>query len=372
MGIAAAMPLSAACSPVTPRQDPGWESWQALQASSLSEDGRMIDRGQSDLRTTSEGQSYALFFALVDGERETFDRILAWTQNNLAGGDMAGRLPAWLWGRDAGSGEWRVLDDNPASDSDLWLAYSLLEGARLWQRPELQRIADGMLARIREREVVELPGLGAMLLPGPHGFVETGYWRLNPSYLPIPLLRRFASHDRAGPWAALATNTARMLGETAPFGFAPDWTAWRSTGFFADPVKGAVGSYDAIRTYLWAGMTHRGDPLQRPVLQSLHGPFDLLRSRGLIAETVDTRTGQAEGEGPYGFHAALLPYLAALGEKRMAVRLRAGLPTPERQRSDEPAYYSHMLSLFGSGWFDGRYRFGKDGELSPAWMRAKS
>ena len=369
MGIAAAMPLAAACSPIASAPGRRWESWQVLRDSSLSEDGRMIDRGYSDLRTTSEGQSYALFFALVDGDRETFDRILAWTQNNLAGGDMAARLPAWLWGRQAASGEWRVLDDNPASDSDLWLAYAVLEGARLWQRPELQRIADGMLARIRELEITELPELGAMLLPGPHGFVEKDHWRLNPSYLPIPLLRRFATHDHEGPWAALAAHTARMLKETAPYGFAPDWTAWRSTGFFTDPVKGTVGSYDAIRTYLWAGMTHRDDPACRYVLRSLQGPLDLLRSRGLVAEEVDTRTGQVKGEGPYGFHAALLPYLKAQGENRMAMRLRAGLPTPERQRGDEPAYYSHMLSLFGSGWFDGRYRFGKDGELSPAWAR---
>ncbi|HAL21488.1 MAG TPA: cellulase, partial [Stenotrophomonas sp.] len=138
---------------------PRWPAWQVLQASSLSRDGRMIDRSQDDQRTTSEGQSYALFFALVDNDQALFDRVLGWTQDNLAGGDMAARLPAWLWGRD-GKGAWRVLDDNPASDSDLWLAYALLEGARLWRRPALQVIGAGMLAQVRAREIVELDGLG--------------------------------------------------------------------------------------------------------------------------------------------------------------------------------------------------------------------
>ena len=41
----------------------------------------MIDRSQDDLRSTSEGQSYALFFALVDNDQALFDRILEATTN---------------------------------------------------------------------------------------------------------------------------------------------------------------------------------------------------------------------------------------------------------------------------------------------------
>ncbi|KAF1014026.1 MAG: Endoglucanase [Stenotrophomonas maltophilia] len=176
----------------------GWPAWQLLCDSSLSEDGRMIDRTHADQRSTSEGQSYALFFALAANDAERFARVLRWTQDNLAGGDMAAQLPAWLWGRDA-KGGWSVLDPNPASDSDLWLAYALLEAARLWRQPEYQRIAMAMLAQVREREIAILEGLGPMLLPGPHGFLADGATRVNPSYLPLPLLRRFAAVDRSGP-----------------------------------------------------------------------------------------------------------------------------------------------------------------------------
>lgn len=347
----------------------GWPAWEVLAASSLSDDGRMIDRSQADQRSTSEGQSYALFFALVDNDQPRFDRILQWTQDNLAGGDLSARLPAWLWGRDRDSGRWGVLDGNPAADSDLWLAYSLGEGARLWRRPALQEIADGMLARIRDHEVVRLPGLGAMLLPGPQGFVEHDHWRLNPSYLPLPLLRRFAALERKGPWTEIAANTVRMLRETAPHGFAPDWTAWREGGFFVDPARGATGSYDAIRVYLWAGMTDPRDPAFKATLAALGGPLARLRRQQAMAETVDTRSGDARGRGPYGFDAALLPYLQAQGEIALATQQRAALPTPQQQRDDAPAYYSQMLTLFGTGWFDGRYRFHADGRLLPAWRR---
>ena len=346
------------------RPAPRWPAWQVLVDSSLSRDGRMIDHSHADQRSTSEGQSYALFFALVGNDQALFDRMLGWTQDNLAGGDMRQNLPAWLWGRDD-KGGWRVLDGNPAADSDLWLAYVLLEGARLWRRPALQAIAEGMLQQVRAREIVQLDSLGPMLMPGPQGFIKDDATRINPSYLPLPLLRRFASVDRTGPWQALAGNTVRMLQQSSPHGFAPDWTAWQAGRFVADPVNGAVGSYDAIRCYAWAGMTAPRDPLFRPQLVALSGPLQRLRSGATMWEKVDTRTGQGQGEGNYGFRAALLPYLLAQGEKALAATLLASLPSAEQQRADEPAYYSQMLALFGRGWAEGRWRFAADGRLQP-------
>jgi endoglucanase len=343
-----------------------WPAWQVLQDSSLSRDGRMIDRSQDDQRSTSEGQSYALFFALVDNDTALFDRLLAWTQDNLAGGDMSVRLPGWLWGRKDKDG-WGLLDDNPASDSDLWLAYALLEAARLWRRPALQAIAEGMLAQVRAREIVQLPTLGPMLLPGPQGFIEDGATRVNPSYLPLPLLRRFAAVDRGGPWQALADNTVTVLQQTSPHGFAPDWAAWKDGTFVVDPVKGAVGGYDAIRCYTWAGMTAPRDPLFRRQLAALSGPLQRLRNGAPMWEKVDTRTGKGQGEGNYGFRAALLPYLLAQGEKSRAAALLQSLPSAEQQRADAPAYYSQMLTLFGRGWAEGRWRFAADGRLQPRW-----
>ena len=361
----ATLPLLGVCR-VQAAPAPRWPAWQVLLDSSLSRDGRMIDRSQDDQRSTSEGQSYALFFALVDNDQALFDRILGWTQDNLAGGDMGKRLPAWLWGRDD-AGAWRVLDDNPASDSDLWLAYALLEGARLWRRPALKVIAESMLVQVRAREIVDLPGLGPMLLPGPQGFIEGDATRVNPSYLPLPLLRRFAAEDRSGPWQALARNSVQLLQQSSPHGFAPDWAAWKADRFVVDPVRGAVGGYDAIRCYTWAGMTASRDPLFRAQLAALSGPLQRLRSGAPMWEKIDTRSGQGQGEGNYGFRAALLPYLIAQGEAERAQSLRASLPSAEQQRADAPAYYSQMLALFGVGWAEGRWRFATDGRLQPRW-----
>ena len=72
-----------------------WPDWLTFKRLYLSEDGRVIDRSVPQQITTSEGQSYGLFFALVANDREGFAKILKWTQDNLAGGDLSQRLPAW-------------------------------------------------------------------------------------------------------------------------------------------------------------------------------------------------------------------------------------------------------------------------------------
>jgi len=76
-----------------------WPRWETFKAQFISPDGRVIDVGSVDTRTVSEGQAYGLFFALVAGDKPVFEKLLNWTQENLAAGDLTGHLPSWLWGQ---------------------------------------------------------------------------------------------------------------------------------------------------------------------------------------------------------------------------------------------------------------------------------
>ncbi len=62
-----------------------WALWNAYAAHFIDEQGRVVDP-QGGGRTVSEGQGYALFFALAANDRLHFERLLAWTQTNLAAG----------------------------------------------------------------------------------------------------------------------------------------------------------------------------------------------------------------------------------------------------------------------------------------------
>lgn len=350
---------------------PAWAQWQRFSATSIQADGRVLESSLKANHSTSEGQSYALFFALVANEPATFERIWQWSKNNLAQGDLGRHLPAWLWGQGRDE-HWAVQDANAASDADLWFAYSLLEAARLWQRPDYAADARALLARVRADEVVELPGLGPTLLPGPRGFVLPEHlWRLNLSYLPPFLLRRLALEEPKGPWTALLRQLPALLQGAGPHRLAPDWTGYRGTAparglVVDDPLGPPQGSYDAIRVYLWAGLTDPADPLSKPLLAALEGMTRATADLGVPPEKVDVRSGDSEGQGPVGFSAALVPFLSRQGHTWLADvqqrRAEAGLG------ADQPLhYYDQMLGLFGLGWSAGHYRFAADGRLQPSW-----
>jgi len=341
-----------------------WPEWQAFSRLYVSDDGRVVDASTPEAITVSEGQAYALTFALVANDPASFAKILRWTADNLSAGDPAHVLPAWRWGR-AADGRWTVLDRNSAADADLWMSYTLGEAGRLWHNGEYTAQSRAMTALIEREEVALVPGLGATLLPGPRGFVSRETWRLNASYVPIQLLRPLARSGDATLWKALLESSSRVIAASAPRGYAADWVLYREgSGFSPDPSTHAAGSYNAIRVYLWAGMLSRDDP-EAPRLARLLEPMAAAAARDAIPESIDTTTLQTQGHAPPGFLAALLPLLVHLGledaAESSAKRVRA-----EALR-DNRHYYSDVLSLFGLGWLEGRMRFDARGNLRPPW-----
>ncbi|MHC8348099.1 cellulose synthase complex periplasmic endoglucanase BcsZ [Pseudomonas sp. RT4P38] len=358
---------------------PAWPLWQTYAARFVQADGRVLESSLEPNHSTSEGQSYGMLFAVIGNDRERFDALWKWTVANMAGADITHRLPGWLWGQGK-DGTWQLQDANSASDSDLWIAYALLEAARLWQRPDYREDALHLLKTIEQQLVVNLPGLGKMVLPGPQGFVQPDHlWRLNPSYLPLPLLRRLAKEVPTGPWKEIAENTVKMVRASSPKGFVADWIGYRGTApqsglFVIDPIKGELGSYDAIRVYLWAGMTAKSDPLAGPLLARLDGMSSSTASSGIPPEKVKVLSGDVEGQGPFGYSAALIPYFQAKGQpwlgeqqqRRVEDALNTALAKADGEHA-EPLYYNAMLSLFALGWAQKRYQFRDDGTLKLSW-----
>ncbi|AJC16963.1 cellulose synthase complex periplasmic endoglucanase BcsZ [Pandoraea sputorum] len=350
-----------ACPPVD------WASWTRFKAGFLSDDGRVVDHSMADQRTVSEGQAYALTFAVIANDRATFDKVLDWTVDNLAQGDLTAHLPAWLWGK-KDDGQWGVLDSNPASDADMWIAYALGEAGRLWNVRRYTALGALVARRIASEETDFIPGLGRTLLPAPVGFHPAkDLWRLNPSYVPMQVVRRLAGLFPESGWGQLITSSLKQITLTAPpLGFAPEWAMYRAgRGFDIDPETQGEGSYNAIRVYLWAGMLAPGSDDFRALMHSFPGMLKYVAAHGAPPERVNTRDGTAKQEGGSGFSAALVPLLQAVGDTALA-RAQA-----ERARSldaqSPPGYYSSVLSLFGLGWHEARFRFAADGTLQVPW-----
>lgn len=358
--VAALAGLPSAAGAAQPGACNEWSGWNAFRDKFIQADGRVIDFS-ADGQSTSEGQAYALFFALVANDRPTFERLLEWTRSNLAGGDLSSRLMAWRWGQRT-DGNWGVMDRNAASDADLWLAYVLFQAARRWHDKSLHALAELMQARIEKELVVPVAGVGPVLLPGPQGFaLKGGGWKLNPSYMPLPVLRGLASEVPSGPWSSLAKTTLTLFEAVTPRRLVPDWVAvWPERGFMLDAELGFEGGHEAIRTYLWAGLMSRQDPDRARLLERMKGMAALVDRLLVPPARIDAFSGQAQGNSPAGFSVALLPYLDAVGAKISAERQRlrivamGGIPS---------VYYEQALGLFAQGWIEQRFRFAADGRL---------
>lgn len=356
-----------------------WQMWRAFDSNFVQADGRVLADESQQRYSTSEGQAYALFFSLVANDRAAFERILLWTRDNLAAGDLGAELPAWQWGKKP-DGSWGVADQNSASDADSWLAYTLIEAGRLWNEPRYEAQGRLMLANIRIHLIRSLPGMGAMLLPASAGFdLDQGGVRLNPSYYPVQLLRAFSKSDPSGPWGIIVENNLKLLETVSAKGFVPDWVAYLpDKGYVADPKSGTIGSYDAIRVYLWWGMLSRQDPMSSRLKKLLSGMNQTIpKNETTPPLTVNTQTGAVSGISPPSFSAALLPYFSTMGNKR-AQRLQFDRLIAQRDAKtgiligQELRYYDQVLTLFGQGWVEHRYSFSSQGQLVVKWKASCS
>lgn len=336
-----------------------WEEWHVFQDDLIDPEGRVIDFSDEREITTSEGQSYALFFALIDNDPSLFRRLLRWTERHLAQGDLTAFLPAWLWGRTP-DGDWGVLDANTASDSNLWIAYTLLEAGRLWREHSYTVLGSLMLQRMAKEEITRVPGFGPVLLPGKRGFTTKDGVRLNPSYLPPQLLARVHKTLPEPLWADLLDSSIELLIATSPLGLAPDWVNLQG-GKVQLSDADQMGSYNAIRVYLWVGMLHPDAAGADRLIPHFLQAGQYLDVQGVPAERVNIIDGKASSAGPLGFSAAVLPLFrdtsfGAMQRERLTV-----------DAISKAGYYSRALSLFGTAWDQRRYAFDAQGRVKPAW-----
>ena len=306
-----------------------------------------------------------------------FDKLLNWTEANLAGGDLTLRLPAWSWGKNP-DGSWKILDPNPASDADLWMAYDLLEAGRLWHEPRYESLGSLMASRIAQEEVVAVPGVGTTLLPGPHGFhPDADTWILNPSYLPPSVLVRLCRRHAPRPLELRPRlpppHPHRRLAQRLRHGLGRRRLHHRALALTRRrPPRVTCSATPSAATTLSASICGSASPTVTPPASS-----SLLdATSGMAAYLRHARHPAAQGrrlgnviatDAPVGFSAAVIPYLQALGLKAQAKTGRS----PRRHAETRPPASTARIAptttrtciLFATGWTEGRFRFDRDGKL---------
>ncbi|MCU4677045.1 cellulose synthase complex periplasmic endoglucanase BcsZ [Catenovulum sp. 2E275] len=346
-----------------------WPMWQHFKNEFITEQGRVIDIGSEQNITTSEGQSYALFFSLIANDQESFDKLLKWTEQYLAEGDLSTRLPAWKWGKDK-AGHYRILDSNPAADSDLWIAYTLSQAAKLWDKRYYELLSAVLAKRIIREEVNYLEGLGWILVPAPYGFEDEQSIRLNPSYSPLFIYHYFSTKYPDSYWPKIAQANEELINLITQSGAAPDWVNYSpEKGLYFNKKADDKGSYDAIRVYLWNALLAESVPIKQKITANLSPLINKINQLGYMPENIKTNSLSHQGAGPVGFQQAVLPMLREIKPdlaEQLSNQIHQGSFGSTEQR-----YYDSVLTLFAQGYIDKRYKIDQNGQLVTAWLEQK-
>lgn len=328
-----------------------WELWDDFLVKHYQK-GRIIDNSDPRAITTSEGQSYALFFSLVANDQKTFDEILNFTENNLASKSFKNNLPAWIYGTI--DGEEKIIDANNATDSDLWIAYSLLEASRIWGKTEYKTKALNIIDNLKKRCIYKHTTQGEIILPAANGFIkDDGSIILNQSYYPPFILERIALENP--DFITYYTNTMQAVLWGSMQGFAADWTQINANGkFIVSP--NTIGSYNAIRVYLWLGMTSQADPNRQLLLSFYQRLLNYVNKNLELPEIANLFFYTQYGNSNVVFDTALVP----IANERKLNYLRTKLYAHHFQKDE---YYAHVLALFAEGYDNHRFSFNANGTL---------
>jgi endo-1,4-beta-D-glucanase Y len=190
--------------------------WETFRQAFVEPDGRVVDAGQGRI-SHSEGQGFAMLFAVHYDDRAAFERVWQWTRRNLQVRDDA--LLAWKWDPAGG-----LADANNATDADILVAWALARAAARWRAPEHEAAARRIAQDVR-RKLTKRVAHGLVLVPALEGFDKPEGLTINLSYWVFPAFRELARIDPAPEWDELGRSGVAIL-RYSYFGrwrLPPDW-----------------------------------------------------------------------------------------------------------------------------------------------------
>jgi endoglucanase len=211
----------------------------------MTKDGRIIDPDKKNI-TTSEGQTYIMLQSLIFNNEETFKLAYSWAKTNLQRKD---KLFSWLWGKDS-NGQYKILDENSASDADVDIAFALLLANKKWGDEkyllEAEEIIDAIWSyetRRIDHHLVLMPGA----LQNKAEKIE-----INPSYFSPYAFRVFQKYDDSHDWQSVVDSSYYYLNSVileTKTNLPPDWFLIKDGKIVLEDSQRSDFSYDAIRVF---------------------------------------------------------------------------------------------------------------------------
>jgi len=212
----------------------------------------------------SESQSYALLQSLDANDKETFQKVWAWTKEHLQREEDF--LFSWQFKYNIDSEKINILDRNSATDADTDIAYALILAGEQWKNEEYISEAKLIIPNIYKFETATVLKkryvLGGTWANRPNSIV------VNPSYFSPHAYVKFHKYDIENDWETLRENGYEMLQDirnskirgSQDSSLPPNWIAINKYSGeitrFGTKGDSFDYSYDAFRTYWRVGQDY--------------------------------------------------------------------------------------------------------------------
>ncbi|WP_052336831.1 glycosyl hydrolase family 8 [Nocardioides alkalitolerans] len=299
-------------------------------ATYVEADGRVVRTDQGG-DTVSEGQAYGMLIAAATGDRDGFDRVWQWTQDELLRDDG---LLSWRWDQGA------VVDESSATDADLDAARALVVAAEVFDDPDLRDQGVALGDAILDHATARTPD-GLVLVAGQ--WATTSPYAFNPSYVSPAATAVLAEASGDARWTELDAGSRAAIDQLVADGLLPaDWAQVAEDGG-SYPVEGPNGEpvqfgYDGARTLL------RHAESCAPDDRELAADLVVLLGAGEAVATYDIGGGPTTEDGSPLMSVAQAAGLAA-GED--ADGARTAIDRALAEADTNPTYYGDAWAVLG-------------------------
>jgi len=337
------------------------KSYKFYKEGFMSKDGRIMDPDKDNI-TTSEGQSYIMLRSLTIGDKETFDLCYKWAKNNLQRKD---KLFSWLWGRDS-NGDYKILDENSASDADVDIAFSLILAYEAWGNHQYLQEAIPIINSIWNNEIKRI-GKYLVLMPGVEQ-TNSDIIEINPSYFSPYAFRFFQKYDRLHDWNCLIDSSYHYImaaSAKTETGLPPNWFLLKENQGQSEPEivledsSRSDFSYDAIRVFIrtYLDYVRTGEKKALPILEKSYFFIDKWKE-SKVFYTNYKANGQLRDKNQFiGAIACITPAIALYDQKTALEiyenHLKSYFLNPKYWEAKKDYYAKNLL------WF-GCYLYNKD------------
>jgi endoglucanase len=256
-------------------------------------------------------------------------------------------LYGWKWGK-RDDGTWGMIDNNNATDGDMWIAYSLILAYEMWGDLRFLDEAKTMIQALKEHTIYQYKDK-LLLLPSQYGFVKEDHIKLNPSYTIPFIFDKFLEYDPDKVWEKLVIDSFDMFRRSAVGNLKlhPDWIKLNlNSGKCEHYGDESIFGFDSIRTPLFLGYQYKlkKDDEVKSLLRGYRVFMEYIKKLDKYIYQIDFQNHKIRFRyPPYGF-LVVYQYLYNLFGIAPPPSLKTKIE--EGIENEENNYYSFSLLLF--------------------------